>query len=126
MQQMGRPGGFFFLFGILRFLPYIAISLLVIAIAIWIVFGIKKFRWAKILAIVLTVFVVLFGSLSIFTIFLGRNMPQNRMGPQDGGNRQDFQPPDDQNFNNGQPQDNIQTNLLFYNFKAGNEILIKI
>lgn len=106
MQQMGRPGGFFLLFGILRFLPYIAIGLLVIAVVIWIVFGIKKFRWTKILAIVLTVFVVIFGALSMFSIFLGRNMTRNRIGPPDG-----------QNFNNGRPQDSVQIN---------NEILIKI
>jgi energy-coupling factor transporter transmembrane protein EcfT len=125
MQQMGRPGGFFLLFGILRFLPYIAIGLLVIAVVIWIVFGIKKFRWAKILATVLTVFVVIFGALSVFSIFLGRNMPRNRIGPP-GGNQQQFQPQDGQNFNNGQPQDSVQTNSLFYEFKVNNEILIKI
>jgi len=125
MQQMGRPGGFFLIFGILRYLPYIAISLLVIAIAIWIVFGIKKFRWAKILATVLTVFVVIFGALSLFSIFLGRNMPGGRMGSPNG-NRQDFQRPDSQNFNNGQPQEGVQTNSLYYEFKVNNEKLIKI
>ena len=125
MQQMGRPGGFFLLFGILRFLPYIAIGLLVIAVVIWIVFGIKKFRWAKILAIVLTVFVVIFGTLSMFSIFFGRNLTKNRIGPPDG-NQQQFQPPDGQNFNNGQPQDSMQTNSLFYEFKVNYEILIKI
>ena len=125
MQQMGRPGGFFLLFGILRFLPYITIGLLVIAVVVWIVFGIKKFRWTKILAIVLTVFVVIFGVLSVFSIFLGRNMTRNRMGPPDGI-QQKFQPPDGQNSNNGQPQDSVQTNSLFYEFKVNNEILIKI
>ncbi|MBE3094416.1 MAG: hypothetical protein IMZ52_05245 [Actinobacteria bacterium] len=107
---MGRPGGFFLLSGILRFLPYIAIGLLVIAVVIWIVFGIKKFRWTKILAIVLTVFVVIFGALSVFSIFLGRNLTRNRISPPDGM-RQEFQPPDGQNFNNGQPQDGVQTNI---------------
>jgi len=125
MQRMGRSGGFFLLFGILNFLPYIATGLLVIAIVIWIVFGIKKFRWAKILAIVLTVFVFVFGALSLLSIFIGRNMPGNRMGPPDGI-RQEFQPPDGQNSNNGQPQDSVQTNSLFYEFKVNNEILIKI
>jgi len=115
MQQMGRPGGFFFIFGILRFLPYIAIGLLVVAVAIWIVFGIKKFRWTKILAIVLTVFVVIFGALSVLSIFLGGNLTRNRIGP-----------PNRQNFNKGQPQDSVQTNSLFYKFKVNNEILIKI
>jgi hypothetical protein len=117
MQQMGRPGGFFFLFGILRFLPYIAIGLLVITIAIWVVFGIKKFRWSKILAIVLTVFVVIFGLLSVLSIFLGRNMMGNRMGPQDG-KWQEFQPPDDKNTNNRLPQESMQTNSLFYEFEV--------
>lgn len=98
MQQVGRPGGFFLLFGILRFLPYIAIGLLVIAIVLWIVFGIKKFRWTKILAIVLTVLVVIFGALSLFSVFLGRNMMGNR--PFRNG----------QNFSNEQPQDSVQTN----------------
>ena len=115
MQQMGRPGGFFLIFGILRFLPYIVIGLLVIAIAIWIVFAKKKFRWTKIMAIILTVFVVIFGALSLFSIFLGRNMTGGRTGP-----------PDDQNFNNGQPQDGVQTNSLFYESKVNNDILIKI
>ena len=108
MQQMGRPGGFFLIFGILRYLPYIAISLLVIAIAIWIVFSIKKFRWAKILATVLTVFVVIFGALSLLSIFIGRNMPGGRIGPPNGK----FQPRDGQNFNNEQPQDSMQQQIF--------------
>ena len=125
MQQMGRPGGFFLLFGILNFLPYIATGLLVIAIVIWIVFGIKKFRWAKILATVLTVFVMILGVLSVFSFFLGRNIPGGRMGPPNG-NQREFQQPDNQNFNNRPPQDGVQTNSLFYDFKVNNEILIKI
>ena len=125
MQQMGRPGGFFLIFGILRFLPYIAIGLLVIAIAIWIVFGLKKFRWAKILAIVLTVFVFVFGALSLLSIFFGRNMPGGMISPPNG-NRQDFQRLDDQNFNNEQPQKGVQTNSLYYEFKVNNNKLIKI
>ena len=116
MQQMGRPGGFFLIFGILRYLPYIAISLLVIAVVVWIVFGIKKFRWAKILATVLTVFVVIFGALSLLSIFIGRNMPRGRIGPPNGK----FQPRDGQNFNNEQPQEGVQTNSPFYEFKANN------
>ena len=125
MQQMGRPGGFFLLFGILRFLPYIAIGLLVVAVVIWIDFVIKKFRWTKILAIVLTVFVVVFGALSVLSIFLEGNLTRNRIGPPDGNQRQ-FQPPDDQNLNNGQPQEGVQTNSLFYKFKVNNDILIKV
>ncbi|OFW53114.1 MAG: hypothetical protein A2163_08610 [Actinobacteria bacterium RBG_13_35_12] len=72
MQQTARPGGFFIIFGLLRYLPYIVIGLLVIAIAVWVIFGIKKFRWAKILAIVLTVLVVITGLGSLGTLFLGR------------------------------------------------------
>jgi len=125
MQQMGRPGGFFFLFGILRFFPYIAIGLLVIAIAIWIVFGIKKLRWAKILAIVLTVFVIIFGALSIYSILSGGALMGNRMGPPDG-NQQQFQPPDDQNFNNEQSQNGVGANISFDEYKVNNKVLIKI
>jgi len=72
MQQMVRPGGFFIMFGLLGYLPYIAIGLLIISIAIWVIFGIKKLRWAKILAIVLTVLVVITGLSSLGTLFLGR------------------------------------------------------
>jgi len=115
MQRMGRQGGFFHLFGILRFFPYIAIGLLLIAVAIWIVFGIKKFRWSKILAIILTVFVVIFGALSMFPIFLGRHMMGNSTNHRYG-----------KNFNNSQPQDSVQTSSLFYDFKVNNEVFIKI
>jgi hypothetical protein len=113
MQQAHRPDGFFFLFGILRYFPYIAIGLLVIAIAIWVMFGLKKFRWAKILAIVLTVLVVIFGSLSVFSIFMGRNMPRRRMGNWNN-TQQSFQQQGNQDFNNGQPQDSTETSSLFY------------
>lgn len=70
-QPMGRNGLFIF-FRALNIMPYIAIGLLIIVVAIWIIFGIKKFRWAKILAIVLTVLVVIIGGLSLGTFFLGR------------------------------------------------------
>ena len=68
---MGQNGLFIF-FRALNFLPYIAIGLLIIVVAIWIIFGIKKLRWAKILAIVLTVLVVIIGGLSLGTFLLGR------------------------------------------------------
>ena len=60
-------------------------------IAFWVVFGIKKLRWAKILAIVLTVLVVITGLLS-FTPYImgaitGRQIPFR--GFPDGG---DFNP----------------------------------
>lgn len=82
MEQQIRPGNFFIIFMIMQYLPYIVISLLVVAVAIWVVFGAKKFRWAKILAIVLTVIVVIAGLLSVTPFILrgvlGRNLPQNR------------------------------------------------
>lgn len=80
MQPIIRPGGFFLIFGLLS-LPYIAIGLLVIAVAIWVIFGIKKYKWSKILAIVLTVLVIITGLCSIGTLFMGRfrgDFPQDR------------------------------------------------
>jgi Mn2+/Fe2+ NRAMP family transporter len=71
-QIIMRSNGFFIIFRLLRFMPYIAGVLLIAAIAIWVIFGIKKFRWAKILAIVLTVLVVITGLCSLGTLFLGR------------------------------------------------------
>ena len=70
-QLMGQ-NGLFIIFRSLNFMPYIAIGLLIIVVAIWIIFGIKKLRWAKILAIILTVLVVITGGLSLGTFFLGR------------------------------------------------------
>jgi hypothetical protein len=100
MQQSGRPGGFFILFGLIRFIPYIALALLIIAIVMWVVFGIKKYRWAKITGIAMTVFAIIFGAFSIFTLFAGRMMPGPGMGPRDGiqqdfqnNNQGDYQPP---------------------------------
>lgn len=85
MQPNIRQGGFFLIFGVLRYLPYIAIGLLVIAVAIWVIFGIKKYKWSKILAIVLTVLVLITGLCSLGTLALGRfrgGFPQEI--PQDG------------------------------------------
>jgi hypothetical protein len=90
MQQSGRPGGFFLLFGLIRFIPYIAIAFLIIAIAMWVIFGIKKYRWAKITGITITVFAIIFGAFSIFTLFSGRFMPGPGMRPP-GGVQHDFQ-----------------------------------
>ena len=59
------PGNLFIVFRAMQFIPYIAIGLLIAAIAIWVVFGVKKFKWAKTLAIVLTVLVVVTGLLSL-------------------------------------------------------------
>ena len=71
-NQLTRPNGLFIIFRLLNYMPYVAIGILIIAVAIWIIFGIKKFRWAKITAIVLTVLVVITGLLSLGTLFLGR------------------------------------------------------
>ncbi|HEY4695671.1 MAG TPA: hypothetical protein VIH13_02165 [Candidatus Hydromicrobium sp.] len=71
-QQVLRPNGFFIIFRILFYLPYITAGLLAAAVAVWIIFGIKKLRWAKILAIILTVLVVITGVLSLGTLLLGR------------------------------------------------------
>lgn len=80
-QPMGQNGLFIFL-RVFNFMPYIAIGLLVIVLAIWIIFGIKKFRWAKILAIVLTILVLITGGLSLGTLFLSRRFM--REFPSDG------------------------------------------
>ena len=85
---MGQNGLFIF-FRVFNFMPYIAIGLLIIVVAIWIIFGIKKFRWAKILAIVLTVLVVIIGGLSLGTLLLGRRFREG-FSP-DGENFQRFE-----------------------------------
>ncbi len=93
MQQMVRPGGFSIIFRLLGYLPYVAIGLLVIAIALWVVFGIKKLRWTKILAIILTVLVVITGVSSLGTLFLGRSgggFPSNG-SPPNGEQFQEFE-----------------------------------
>jgi len=100
MQQGGRPGGFFLLFGFIRLIPYIAIALLVVAIVMWVVFGIKKYRWAKITGITITVVAIIFGAFSIFTLFTGRLMHGPGIRHRDGiqqdfqnSNQGDYQPP---------------------------------
>ena len=69
MEKVGRAGGIFGLFKIIPYITYIAIVILVAMIAIWIIFGIKKYRWAKTLAITLTVLVII-TSLLLFTPYL--------------------------------------------------------
>lgn len=82
METFIRPGGFFIIFQLIRYLPYIAIGLLAAAILIWVIFGVKKFRWAKILAIILTVVVFLTGfcSLAPFALrgFSGGRFPHDQ------------------------------------------------
>jgi len=69
MDKIGRPGGIFLLFKFIQYIPYIAIGLLIIMIVLWVIFGIKKFRWAKIMAAISTVLVVI-SSLLIFSPYL--------------------------------------------------------
>jgi hypothetical protein len=71
-NQLIGSNGLFIIFRLLNYMPYVAIGLFIIAVAMWIIFGVKKFRWAKITAIVLTVLVVITGLLSLGTLFLGR------------------------------------------------------
>ena len=66
MEKVGRAGGIFALYKFIPYLTYIVILLLVAMIAIWIVFGIKKYRWARTWAITITVLVVI-TSLLLFT-----------------------------------------------------------
>ena len=102
---MIRPGGFFIIFGLIGYLPYIAIGLLVITAALWIIFGIKKLRWAKIIAIVLTVLVVITGGLSLGSFFLGRRFREGF--PRDGEQFQRFE----ERENNG-TEENDSASLL--------------
>jgi len=79
MGQVARPGGLFAIFRIIQYMPYIAIGFLVIMIVLWVVFRIKKLRWAKTMAIILTVLVVITGLLSfapnIIGTIMGRQLP---------------------------------------------------
>jgi purine-cytosine permease-like protein len=82
-QEFSRMAGqdnLFIFFRLLKYLPYVAVGLLIISIAIWVIFGIKKFRWAKIIAIILTILVFITGLLSLGNLFVGgfrRGMPEN-------------------------------------------------
>jgi len=81
MEKAGRADGIFGLFKIIPYITYIAIALLVAVIVIWIIFGIKKYRWAKTLAITLTILAII-TSLLLFTPFLigarsGKKIPVN-------------------------------------------------
>lgn len=79
MELAAKPGGLFALFKIIQYIPYIAIGLLIVMIVFWIVFGIKKFRWAKTLAVILTVLVVitslLFFSPYLIGAIMGKQIP---------------------------------------------------
>ncbi|MBN2073074.1 MAG: hypothetical protein JW770_03910 [Actinobacteria bacterium] len=79
-QQFTGAGGFFVIFRIAQFMPYVAIGLLIVMAAIWVVFGIKKSRWAKILAIVLTALVLITGLCSfapyVLRTFMGGQLPE--------------------------------------------------
>ncbi len=83
MEMIIRPGGFFIMFQLIRYLPYIAIGSLIAAIVIWVIFGVKKFRWAKILAIILTV-IVFFTGLASLAPFVFRGLARGHL-PNDQG-----------------------------------------
>ncbi len=81
MEKVGRADGAFALFKIIPYITYIAIALLLAMIVIWIIFGIKKYRWARALAITLTVLAVI-TSLLLFAPYLigarsGKKIPIN-------------------------------------------------
>ncbi len=112
LHQAIGPGGFFTVFRILNYIPYVAIGILVATIALWIIFGIKKYRWAKITAIVLTVITVILCLASVLPYTMERfigNFPQDtpRDLPQ-GGER----------FRNFQDKDNKELDLNIYNYPA--------
>jgi hypothetical protein len=97
MEQIARPGGLFTIFRVIQYIPYIAIGLLVVMMVFWIVFGIKKLRWTKVLAIILTVLVVISALLTftpyILGTIMGRQIPiggffQNKDFP--AGDREQF------------------------------------
>jgi len=79
MEKIARPGGLFVIFKFIQYIPYIVIGLLIIMIVFWIVFGIKKFRWAKTLAVILTVLLVitslLFFSPYLIGAIIGKQIP---------------------------------------------------
>ena len=79
MEKVGRAGGIFALFKAVPYLTIIVIILLVAMIAIWIVFGIKKYRWAKTFAITLTVLAVIISLLLFIPYSIaamnGKNIP---------------------------------------------------
>ena len=102
MEMMMRPGGFFVLFQVMRYLPYIAIGLLVIAVGIWVIFGIKKYRWAKIVAIILTVIIIFTGLFSLVP-FAFRGM------------RGGFFPRDQQQFRKWDEEESKDARLNIYN-----------
>ena len=78
MEKVGRAGGIA-LFKIIPYLTYIVILLLIAMIAIWIVFGIKKYRWTRTWAITLTILAVITGLLLFTPYFIaaasGKQIP---------------------------------------------------
>jgi len=106
-QQFGRPGGIFTIFRILPYLQYflyIAIGLLIISIVLWVIFAKKKLRWAKVLAIILTILVVVTGALGAVSLLPGMNMQQRgfqERGIPDGFERDGQRMKDGGNINKG-------------------------
>lgn len=79
MEKIAGPGGLFAIFKFIQYIPYIAIGILIIMIVFWVIFGIKKFRWVKILAVISTVLVVitslLFFSPYLIGAIMGKQIP---------------------------------------------------
>ncbi len=93
MERIARSGGLISLFKIIQYIPYIVIGLLVVMVVFWVIFGTKKLKWAKTLAIILTILVVI-SSLLIFTPYImgaiiGKDIPlsgffSNKDSPRSG------------------------------------------
>jgi energy-coupling factor transporter transmembrane protein EcfT len=71
MEKAGGTAGIFVIFKFIPFITYLAIALIIAMIAIWVVFGIKKYRWAKILAITSTVLAVITSLLLLSSYLVG-------------------------------------------------------
>ncbi len=69
MEKIAGPGGSFAIFRFIQYMPYIAIGLLIIMIVFWVIFGVKKLKWAKTMAVISTVFVAI-TSLLFFSPYL--------------------------------------------------------
>jgi len=115
MEQQfgGGNSGLFMIFRILPYLKYflyIAIGLLVIAIVIWVIFAKKRARWAKVLAIILTILVIITGIPGAASFFFGMNMQQRGF--------QDREMPDGFERGGGQPPMKERNNI-----NQSNEIL---
>lgn len=97
MEKAGRAGGIFGLFQVIPYLTIIVILILVAMIVIWVVFGIKKYRWARTLAITLTVLAVIM-SLILFTPYYIAAMNGKKIPLKNYFGFKSFSSTDKQNF----------------------------